>query len=57
MSHFSSIIGADGDAKLWSDESTVDKVGHILKGLPVVLTGRQEGEPKLNATQRKIACL
>lgn len=41
MTHFPRVLGADRNAKLWSDEGVVDEAGHILEGLAVVLTGRQ----------------
>lgn len=44
VTYFSRVFGADGDTKLWSDERVVNEVSHILKWLPVVLTGRQNSE-------------
>lgn len=49
LTYFSRVLRADGDTKLWSDERVVNEVGHVLKWLPVVLTGRQNSE--LNAYQ------
>lgn len=45
--YFPRVLGADGDAKLRSDESVVDEFGHVLKRLAIVLTGGQN--PKWTA--------
>lgn len=41
VTYFPRVLRANSDTKLWSDEGVVDEVGHILKWLPVVLTGRE----------------
>lgn len=41
MTYFPRVLGADGDAKLRSDERVVNEFGHVLKRLAVVLTGGQ----------------
>lgn len=39
--YFPRVLGADGDAKLRSDESVVNEFGHVLKRLAIVLAGGQ----------------
>lgn len=44
--YFPRVLGADGDAKLGSDEGVVNEIGHVLKRLAVVLT--EYTESKIN---------
>lgn len=47
MTYFPRVLRANSDTKFWSDEGVVDEVGHILKWLPVVLTGREMDVSKI----------